>query len=105
MEAELNKHGINPTLYLRQARKQAKVWGYDPKNFTFSDRDGYKLMSLEPRRHFGRIGYGDFILWSMVDKEEAERRRERFWKSHTKIKGNWKKDDYSPNNLALRILW
>ena len=62
-------------------------------------------MSLEPKRHFGRIGYGDFILWSMMDKDEAEKRRERFWARASKIKGDWKKDDYSPNNLALRILW
>jgi hypothetical protein len=111
MEEELKSIGMSPAAYLRQARKQAKLWGYPPSNFVFSDREGYKVMSQEPRRHFGRIGYGDFILWTFLErrgdvkKGEAESRRERFWASHTKIKGDWKKDDYSPNNLALRILW
>jgi hypothetical protein len=111
MEAELRSLGMSPRTYLRQVRKQAKQWDYDPRNFTFSDREGFKIMSLNPRRHFGRIGYGDFIIWTFLERRgdveegEAERRRERFWKSHSKIKGDWKKDDYSPNNLALRILW
>lgn len=68
-------------------------------------------MTLSPTRHFGRIGYGDFLIWSALERRgsvedgTADKKRERFWKSHSKIKGDWKKDDFSPNNLALRILW
>lgn len=111
MEADLARLNISPADYLRSARKQAKLWGYNPRNITFSDRKGSKLMTLEPRRHFGRIGYGDFQIWSRlerrgdVEKGTADKKRERFWLSHTNIKGDWKKDDFSPNNLALRILW
>lgn len=111
MERELRSLGIAPSWYMRRVKAQAQDWDYDPNNITFSDRKGFKLMTLSPKRHFGRIGYGDFHIWTslerrgVVERGEAERRRERFWKSHTKIKGDWRSDEFSPNNLALRLLW
>lgn len=51
------------------------------------------------RRKFGRMGYEDYTVHH--DKERRKRYRARA--SH--IKGNWKKDPYSPNNLALKLLW
>jgi hypothetical protein len=40
-----------------------------------------------------------------MTKGYANKKRNTFQKSHSKIKGDWKKNDYSPNNLALRLLW
>ena len=63
------------------------------------------------KRHFGAVGYGDFILWSKqeaigeVKKGFAETKRRTFVRSHSKIRGDWRKDKFSPNNLALKILW
>jgi hypothetical protein len=33
------------------------------------------------------------------------KRRDNYLKRARRIRGNWAKDDYSPNNLAMRILW
>jgi hypothetical protein len=60
---------------------------------------------------FGLSGYGDFLIYTYLEhinevpKGTADKKRNTFHKSHTKIKGDWKDNDYSPNNLALRILW
>lgn len=54
---------------------------------------------------FGRMGYGDFFLWSSQDKALGERKRKAYLARSGKIKGDWKKDKYSPNRLARAILW
>jgi hypothetical protein len=38
-------------------------------------------------------------------KGTADKKRATFQKSHSAIKGDWKKNPYSPNNLAIQILW
>ena len=43
--------------------------------------------------HFGDLRF--------EDKERLKRYLDRA----TKIKGNWKKDKYSPNNLSRNLLW
>jgi len=48
---------------------------------------------------FGQMGYEDFT------KHKDPERRQRYLDRATKIEGNWKKNKYSPNNLAIHILW
>lgn len=48
---------------------------------------------------FGQMGYEDFT------KHHDETRRQNYLNRANNIKGNWKKDKYSPNNLAIHILW
>jgi len=100
--------------YLGLVKKKAKAEGYNPKDIAFSDDDEHKFQIRDPEGRivrFGRKGYGDFIIWTHLEKAgeatvgTAEMKRDVFWKSHTKIKGDWKKNDYSPNWLSLRILW
>jgi len=100
--------------YLALVKKKAKAEGYDPKAIAFSDDDEHKFQIRAPDgkvSRFGRKGYGDFIIWTHLEKTgeavagTAEKKRNVFWKSHTKIKGDWKSNDYSPNWLSLRILW
>jgi hypothetical protein len=50
--------------------------------------------------HFGQMGYSDNTR-TLNDKD----RRRRYLARATNIKGNWKADKYSPNNLSLKILW
>ena len=45
------------------------------------------------------MGYEDFT------KHKNEERRQDYLSRATKIKGNWKNNKYSPNNLAINILW
>ena len=62
-------------------------------------------------RRFGRVSYGDFIIWSYLESEgivpkgTARKKRSVFHKSHEAITGDWRNDKYSPNRLALQILW
>ncbi len=49
--------------------------------------------------HFGQMGYKDFTKTQDIDK------REKYLKRSLNIKGNWKDDIYSPNNLSRNILW
>ena len=48
---------------------------------------------------FGQMGYEDFT------KHKDEARRQNYLSRATNIKGNWKKNRLSPNNLAINILW
>ena len=107
--SQLRKAGFTVDEYLKKARAAARKAGYDPKRLKMA-YDGVHKLSMtdnEGKEHkFGRAGYGDFIIWSKVKgKEFADKKRNTFHKSHTKIKGDWRDDNYSPNNLALRILW
>ena len=49
--------------------------------------------------HFGQLPYEDFT------KHKNKTRRKNYLIRSTNIKGNWKTDPYSPNNLAIHLLW
>jgi hypothetical protein len=49
--------------------------------------------------HFGDIHYADFT------KHKNHKKRLSYLSRATKIKGNWKNDPFSPNNLSINILW
>lgn len=111
---QLIELGIDPEDYLAEARKTAEERGYDGSKIDFSDNKTHKLRIETPEGRivrFGRVSYNDFLIWShleknnQVEKGTAKERQDRFWKSHTKIKGKWKKDKHSPNWLALNVLW
>jgi hypothetical protein len=95
--------------YLNIAKTRAKNAGYNPNLLTISEDNDSKL-NYEGI-NFGRVGYGDFIIWSIledrgeVEKGYANQKRDTFQKSHNRIKGDWKKNPNSPNNLALHINW
>jgi hypothetical protein len=106
--SELAKVKMTPTSYLRAVRAKAKKEGYDPKKVSLANDGVHKIKVMNEQgqpRYAGRVGYGDFILWSKVDKKQAQEKKRVFHASHSKIKGDWKKDKYSPNRLALSILW
>jgi len=100
--------GISPKAYLKAARAAAKANGYDPRALEFSDDGKAKFMIYDDQgklHRFGRVGYMDFILYSHIDKEGAKKKRKAYLARASKIKGNWKDDKFSPNNLAMKILW
>ena len=49
--------------------------------------------------YFGQIPYQDFT------KHLDLTRRENYLKRTANMKGNWKNDKYSANNLSRNILW
>ena len=106
---QLRKAGFTADEYLKKARAAARKAGYDPKKLKLAYDGVHKLSMTDndgKESLFGRAGYGDFIIWSKVKGAEfANKKRDTFIKSHSKIKGDWRANNYSPNNLALRILW
>ena len=49
--------------------------------------------------HFGNLNFEDYTRHGNIN------RRYRYLKRATNIKGNWKDNKYSPNNLAIHLLW
>lgn len=84
---------------------QKKAFSYLGKTAKLypSTRNHKKYMIYDPKlkkwSHFGNIHYEDFT------KHKDLKRRKSYLARATKIKGNWKKNPYSPNNLAIHILW
>lgn len=71
--------------------------------FSLSTKPKKKYMVMNPDTmkwtHFGEIGYEDFT------KHNDPIRRQAYLKRTANMKGNWKNDKYSANNLARNILW
>lgn len=49
--------------------------------------------------NFGQKGYDDFT------RHGSETRRQAYLRRAMNIKGNWRNDKYSANNLAINVLW
>ena len=72
------------------------------KNVEPSTRKNKKYMIMNDDHkyiHFGDSRYEDFT------KHQDKERLKYYLSRATKIKGDWKKDKYSPNNLAINLLW
>ena len=41
----------------------------------------------------------------LISDKWDEERKKRYLKRASNIRGNWKNNPYSPNNLSLHILW
>lgn len=111
---QLHEVGIEPSSYLRIAQSKAKKAGLPHTLLGFADDGEHKLAIPDKDGKivkFGAVGYGDHILWSdaeardEVPKGYADQKRRTFQKSHRAIKGDWKKNPFSPNSLALSVLW
>ena len=72
------------------------------RNVEPSTRKNKKYMIMNDDNkciHFGDSRYQDFT------KQQDLERLKIYLSRASKIKGNWKKDKYSPNNLAINLLW
>jgi len=107
-EAQFHRWKVEPADYLIEARKKAKKAGLKSDWLGFSDDDKHKLQIAIPNGkviRFGSVGLGDHILYSMSGDKTADRHRKSYLARATKIHGDWAKDPYSPNNLAINVLW
>ena len=88
----------NPIQAQKMARKYIKTAKLLP-----STRHQKKYMILDPKTnryvHFGQMGYQDYT------KHHDKLRRKNYRRRATHIKGDWRNNKYSPNNLAIHILW
>ena len=88
----------NPEVVLQNAKQYL---GKDVV-IDYSTRANNKFMVLNPLNkwvHFGQKGYEDFTQHKDI------KRRDAYLKRASRIKGHWKEDKYSPNNLSMNILW
>jgi hypothetical protein len=91
--------------YIAMAKEFAKRAGYKDWDTLRRADDGEHKLELRGVK-FGRKGYGDFIQYSLEKGvDEAQKHRDAYLSRATKIKGDWAKDMYSPNSLAINILW
>jgi hypothetical protein len=109
---QVSQFGLDPYVYLEEANRKAKK--YNGASLRFSQDKVHKLELTDPSGKivkFGRVGYGDYLIYSHLEKlgyvpeGYSDKKRDTFRKSHSAIKGNWRTNPYSPNNLALHILW
>jgi hypothetical protein len=105
---QLEDLGISPDDYLAIATRKARKLGLNAETLTFSTDKRHKLMIKDEDGdwvHFGAPGYGDYILYTMTDDPEADKHRRAYRKRAENIKGKWRYDEYSPNYLAIHVLW
>ena len=88
----------NPEQALKNARKYlGKVI-----QLFISNKPDKKYMIQDPNGkwvHFGQIPYEDYT------KHGDETRRQSYLKRTANMKGNWRDNPYSANNLARNVLW
>jgi hypothetical protein len=113
-KTQLEAAGLEPSSYLAEARRRAKNHHYPHKLLGFAKDGKHKLVIPDKDGRlvsFGKVGYGDNIIYSHLEKNgevpkgTADAKKNTFQKSHTKIKGDWASKPFSPNNLALKVLW
>lgn len=111
---QLEKAGYEPSAYLEEARRRAKKNHYPYKLLGFASDGTHKLAIPDENGRvvsFGKVGYGDHLIYShleaagRVSAGTAQKKQSVFQKSHSKIKGDWKQNPFSPNNLAMKVLW
>jgi hypothetical protein len=93
------KQYSNPKVVFKNAKKYL---GKDV-NIQLSNKPVKKYMILNPNTnkwvYFGQNGFEDYT------KHKDEKRRENYLKRTANIRGNWKDNPYSSNNLSRYILW
>lgn len=93
----ISKYSNPPEVYRLASKylgKKAKIGLSTKKNkkYMVTTPDG-KIV------HFGEMGYEDFT------RHKNKTRRKNYLTRSRKIRGNWKSDKYSANNLAIHLLW
>ena len=85
------------------ATKKAKMYLGKKAELFPSTRADKKYMILDPTTnkyvHFGQMGFSDHT------KHRDDSVRYRYLRRAINIKGNWRDNKYSPNNLSIHILW
>lgn len=100
--ALLNK--TNEKEYLDYMKEIAKAANYNPSELSLAN-DGVHKLKLGNIK-FGNIDYPDFILFIMNGQyEEAKKRRKNYLTRTANMRGEWKNNKFSKNNLSRRIIW
>lgn len=99
------KYSLRLLKYSNPTSAQKKAYKYLGKTAKLypSDKKDKKYKIFDPKNkkwvNFGQLGYEDFT------KHKNKSRRKNYLTRSKNIKGNWKTNKYSPNNLSIHILW
>ena len=105
----LKNIGVSFKKYFNAVKQNAFSNGYDPELLKLSNKKGKKFNYNDV--HFGSSDNNDYIIYRLLEKNkkiekgEADKFRNAYLARATKIKGNWKNNKESPNNLAINLLW
>ena len=111
---QLDDLGLSPKAYLESAKILAKANGYPTDKLDFALDNNHKLAMTTPSGkvvRFGKATYNDYILWQWLEingevaEGTAKQRRRLYHSRADNIKGDWRDDPYSPNNLARLVIW
>jgi hypothetical protein len=93
--------------FLADAKRQAVRSGYNPDFLQLGTDGKHKLTYHSPEgiKHFGLLGYGDFLYYKRYEPKIARQKRYTFRTSHKEITKLHHLGKYSPNELAINILW
>ena len=109
----LKNMAIDPNEYLEMVNDNATKHKY-PRVY-FSNDNIHKLMIIDPSNNhiirFGSSINNDYIIYQLLEEMKKVKngtamiRRKAYLARATKIKGEWKNNKFSKNNLAIKILW
>jgi hypothetical protein len=111
---QLKKLKIPKTKYLKAIRNAGRKAGYAEKDIFLADDGKHKIMVKTPTgevRYAGLAGSSDFHIWNILEEQKrvlegtADKYRKAYLARATKIKGDWKKDKFSSNSIAINIVW
>jgi len=93
--------------FLKDAKAQAVAHGYNPDLLELGTDEKHKLTYHSPEgiKHFGLLGYGDYLYYRRYEPKIAKMKRSVFRTSHKEISRIHHLGKYSPNELAINILW
>jgi hypothetical protein len=95
--------GINQFSDPKVVYEKAKKYLGKDVDIKLSDKPTKKYMILNPHTnkwiYFGQMGYEDFT------KHKDLNRRQNYLRRTENMRGNWKDNKYSANNLSRNILW
>jgi len=104
---QLAKQGIKEKDYLNAAKASAKREGYDSDKIYLAEDNDHKLLYDGPNglRQFGKVGYSDYIIYSLSPNFKKEYADEQRMKYHKRFNKSALYENDSPSLLILRILW
>jgi hypothetical protein len=91
---------MNKVSDIRKVNQLSKLIYKKPVETSTRKNKKYMILNDDNKYvHFGDNRYEDYTIHNDLE------RRKRYLKRARNIKGNWKKDKYSANNLAINLLW
>ena len=98
-----DKEGVVPYSNIKHVFENAKKYLGTNVDIKVSNKPTKKFMVFDPNLnkyiYFGQIGFQDFT------KHNDLKRQKSYLQRTANMRGDWKNNPYSANNLAREILW